>query len=282
MSRTVPAKDPLNGKVIILTGAASGFGRGAALAFARAGAVLVLAARRSDVLHEVTRSCIAEGAEATAVETDVSDPVDVAELARGAVSRYGRIDVWINNAGYGAVGRFDAIPLHDHAQVIETTLLGTLYGSYLAIRQFLKQGRGTLINVGSVAGKDASLHDASHAAAKHGVIGLSAALRLELAENERDRDIRVCTLLPGMRGTTFFPRAAHDSGPAMTTPPGDGAKAVVEALIALARNPQDEMIVKPPRKTSVAADRPSPALAERSKPRKGPRRRSVRTGRAEA
>ncbi len=60
MSRTVPASDSLNGKVIVITGAASDFGRGAALAFARAGAVLVLAARRSEVLDEVTRSCIAE------------------------------------------------------------------------------------------------------------------------------------------------------------------------------------------------------------------------------
>ena len=77
------------------------------------------------------------------METDVSDPVDVAQLAREAVSRYGRIDVWINNAGTGAVGRFDATPLHDHAQVIETTLLGTIYGSYLALRQFRKQRRAS-------------------------------------------------------------------------------------------------------------------------------------------
>ena len=258
MSRTVPATDSLNGKVIVITGATSELGRGAAMAFTRAGAVPVLASRRSEDLDEVTRSCIAEGAKALAVETDVSDPVDVAQLAREATTRYGRIDVWINNAGAAAVGRFDAIPLDDHAQVIERTLLGTLYGCYLALRQFRRQRQGTLINVASVIGKGTPLSNASYAAARHGVAGLSAALRLELAETGEDREIRVCTLLPGTRDTTFFPGTADQSGRAMTTPLA-GDTRVVAALIALARSPQDEMIVEPPERQSgpgIASPRP--------------------------
>ena len=262
MRRTEPDSDSLHGKVVVITGASSGFGRGAALAFARAGAVLVLAARRGEVLHEVTRSCIAEGAEATAVETDVSDPVDVAQLAREAASRYGRIDVWINNAGAGAVGRFDAIPLHDHAQVIETSLLGTLYGSYLALRQFRKQGRGTLINVGSVAGKVPSLYYASYTAAKHGVVGLGAALRLELEENEEDRDIRVCTLLPDAHDTPFFEHAANYSGHEIFPPPPvHDPQEVIDAMLELARNPRDEVAVGSAGKVAIATGRVSAGLA---------------------
>ncbi len=139
MSSRKDREDSLQGKVVVITGASSGFGRGAAVAFAKAGARLVLGARRGEVLDEVTRSCEDAGSEALAVPIDVSDPVDVADLAREATSRFGRIDVWINNAGAGAVGRFDAIPLEDHAQVVETTLLGTLYGSYVALRQFRRQ-----------------------------------------------------------------------------------------------------------------------------------------------
>ena len=257
-------EESLEGKIVVITGASSGFGRGAALAFAREGAILVLAARRGEILDEVTRSCIAEGAEALAVETDVADPVDVAQLAHEATSRFGRIDVWINNAGAGAVGRFDAIPLDDHAQVIETTLLGTVHGSYLAIRQFRKQRKGILINVASVTGKVASLYYASYTAAKRGVVGLSAALRLELAEDEEDQDIHVCTLMPDAHDTPFFEHAANYSGHLATPPPPvHDPENVVEAMLDLARNPQDELVVGSAGKTAVATDRLSPALAEK-------------------
>ena len=265
MSRTEETDDTLAGKVVVLTGASSGFGRGAALGFARAGAVLLLAARRGEVLDEVTRSCIAQGAEAVSVETDVSDPVDIAQLAHEAVSRYGRIDVWINNAGAGAVGKFDAIPLDDHTQVIETTLLGALYGSYVALRRFRKQRRGILINVASVTGKVASLYYASYTAAKHGVVGLSAALRLELEEHADEwGDIRVCTLMPDAHDTPFFQHAANYSGHEMIAPPPvHDPQEVIDAMLDLARNPRDEMIVGSAGKAAVAADRLSPALAQK-------------------
>ena len=105
-------------------------------------------------------------------------------LAQAAVSQFGRIDVWVNNAGGGALGRFEDVPLADHVHVIETDLLGTLYGSYFALRQFQGQGAvGTLINIASVIGKVPAPYFASYAAAKHGVVGLSGAIRQELEQN---------------------------------------------------------------------------------------------------
>jgi short-subunit dehydrogenase len=257
--------EALAGKVVVITGASSGFGRGAALAFAEAGATVVLAARREEALAEVARAVEEHGSEALAVETDVGDPVDVAQLIHAATNRYGRIDVWINNAGAGAVGRFDAIPLEDHTQVIETTLLGALYGSYLALRLFRRQRRGILINVASVAGKVASLHYASYSAAKHGVVGLSAALRLELEEDgEETRDIHVCTLLPDAHDTPFFQHAANYTGHLNVPPPPvhDPAE-VVDAMLSLAREPRDEVTVGSAAKMAVATNRVSPALAEK-------------------
>jgi short-subunit dehydrogenase len=262
--RVSEKEDVLLDKVVVLTGVSSGFGLGGAVAFARAGAKIVLAARRGEVLQEVVETCEAEGADTIAVEMNVSDELEISELAQTALSRFGRIDLWINNAGAGAIGRFDVIPLEDHVQVIETTLLGTLYGSWVALRQFHHQGEGILINVASIAGKVAAPFYASYAAAKHGVVGLSAALRLELEqEPEQNRGIRVCTLLPDAHDTPFFQHAANYSGHEVEPPPPvHDPKEVVEAMLQLAREPRDEMVVGSAGKIATAARRVSPALAE--------------------
>ncbi len=122
----------VNGKVVVITGASSGFGKGAAENFAQKGAFVVLAARRAELIEQLARQCGASGGQALAVPTDVGRSDEVKRLADKAVSHFGRIDVWVNNAGAGAVGRFEEIPLEDHERVIQTDLLGTLYGSYFA------------------------------------------------------------------------------------------------------------------------------------------------------
>ena len=128
------------------------------------------------------------------------------------LGEFGRIDVWVNNAGAGAIGRFEDVPLEDHVKVIQTDLLGTLYGSYFAMTQFRRQGQGTLIDVASVIGKVPSPYFASYAAAKHrGVVGLSASLRQELEQDKIDT-IRVCTVMPTTFDTPFFEHAAQYSG----------------------------------------------------------------------
>lgn len=137
-------------RVVVITGASSGFGRGAALKFAANGAKVVLAARRKRLLKQIAEEWRQIGAESLVVETDVSNSSEVEELAQRAVEKFGKIDVWINNAGVGAVARFDETPLEEHEQVIQTNLMGTIYGSYVALQQFREQGRGVLINVGSL------------------------------------------------------------------------------------------------------------------------------------
>src|SRR5262249_1121152 len=119
----------MQGKVVVITGASSGFGKGAALKFAEEGATTVLAARRGELLDGLARQWQTHGARALAVPTDVSRREDVERLAETAVKRCGRIDVWVNDAGVGALGPFDRVPLEVHEQVIGTDLLGTLYGS---------------------------------------------------------------------------------------------------------------------------------------------------------
>ena len=93
----------LRDAVVVITGASSGIGRATALEFARRGARLVVAARREEPLEEVARECRALGAESLAVALDVADPDAVDELARRADGRFGRIDVWVNNAAVSIV-----------------------------------------------------------------------------------------------------------------------------------------------------------------------------------
>ncbi len=237
------ADQNLNGTVVVITGASSGIGKGTALKFAQAGASVVLAARRDVLLDELARECEAAGGHALAVHTDVSVETEVEYLAQSAVAQFGRIDVWVNNAGSGALGRFEEIPLADHVHVIETDLLGTLYGSYFAMQQFGTQNTGTLINVASVIGKVPAPYFASYAAAKHGVVGLSGALRQEL-DAAKIKDIHVCTVMPTSMDTPFFEHAANYTGhKAVPIPPVYDPQEVVEAIFALVAKPQNEVSV---------------------------------------
>jgi short-subunit dehydrogenase len=178
-----------------------------------------------------------------AVPTDVSEADDVERLARMAVAEFGRIDVWVNNAGVAALGRFEEVPLRDHTQVIKTDLLGTIYGSAVALRQFRAQGGGTLINIASVLGEIPAPYYASYVAAKHGVVGLGAALRQEIAKND-EQGIHVCTVLPMAMETPFFENAANYTGHEATPiPPVYDPQDAVKTILRLTEKPEAEVVV---------------------------------------
>jgi len=255
-------REQLRDKVIVITGASSGFGKGAAREFAKAGARVVLAARREELIEELAGECKALGGEALPVPTDVRKPEEVGLLAQDAVREFGRIDVWINNAGVGAVGRFEEVPLADHIAVIETSLMGTVYGSYCAMRTFRGQGNGTLINIASVIGKVPSPYFASYAAAKHGVVGLSAALRQELAQDKIET-IKVSTVLPTSMDTPFFQHAANYTGhETQPIPPVYDAQDTVDIIVRMAIDPEDEVSVGTAGKISTFMHHLMPGIVE--------------------
>jgi short-subunit dehydrogenase len=249
-------------KTVVITGASSGFGRGAALELARRGAVVVLGARREDLLADVAEECRALGGRAYAVATDVRLRDDMEKLGRAALSETGRIDVWINNAGVGALGAFEEVPIDIHEDVIATNLLGTLYGSYYAWRVFLEQGAGTLINVSAAIGVCAVPYYASYAASKQAIVGLCQALRQELAQR-RIEGVHVCLVLPATHDTPFFDHVANYTRHEVHAPgPLHDPQAVVDTLVKLARHPKDETIVGADGVVKVFLKRLAPRTAE--------------------
>lgn len=231
----------VSGRVVVVTGASSGIGRATARALAEGGACLVLSARREAPLAEAVRECRNLGAEAVAVPADVASAEQVAALAARAVERFGRIDVWFNNAGVGVFGRFEDIPLDAWRRVVETNLYGCVHGARAALAQFRRQGGGVLINAASVTGRTGQPDSTAYVVSKFAVRGLSEALRQETLD---EPGIRVCTLLPSAVDTPFVQHAANYTGRRVRAmgpayPPELAARAVLD----LVRNPRPEVIV---------------------------------------
>jgi short-subunit dehydrogenase len=236
-------KREVNGRVVVITGASSGIGRATALRFAKAGDTVVVAARRKKLLNDVVDECESLGANALAVETDVSDESSVERLAKMAIKKFGRIDVWINDAGVGAMGKFEEVPVEEHRRLIEINLHGTIYGSHAAMRQFRNQDRGTLINLSSVVGKITQPFLSSYSASKHAVRALSACIRQELWLDGKD-SIHVCTVFPQSIDTPFFQNEANYSGyKVKPEPPIVSPEKTAETIFQLAEEPQDEVHV---------------------------------------
>lgn len=108
-------------------------GRGAAVKLAQKGPIVIIAARRKDMLDEVVAEITMAGGAALAVQMDISNATDVSRLAQATLSQFGRIDVWVNNVGIGAIGFFWDIPIKDHARVVDGNLKGLIYGAHVAL-----------------------------------------------------------------------------------------------------------------------------------------------------
>jgi len=253
----------LSGKTVVIAGASSGIGRGAAERLASLGANVVVAARRGDVLDELAAEIAAAGGSALAVATDVSDSGAVARLADAAVARFGRIDVWINNVGIGALGLFWEVPVEDHRRVVDVNLTGLMYGAHAALRQFLEQGAGVLLNIGSVESEVPLAYQSSYAATKAAVLSLSRSLNEELRLVGRHDTIKVGTVMPWAIDTPWWSHAANYTGQAPRMALMDDPSVVVDAIVAACTDPKEEQPVGPKARAADVSHHLFPDLTER-------------------
>src|SRR5215213_10560318 len=229
--------DSLGGATVVITGASSGIGLATARAFAARGANVVLAARRRDLLDRAVQGCEELGARALAVTTDVTEPSQVRELADAAMSAFGAIDVWVNNAGTSMWGPFEEIPLESQSRLVELNLLGAINGCHAALPHFLvRGGRGVIINVSSVFGRVPMPFAAAYSASKAGLAGFTEALRAELAPRS---EIEVCGVYPAYVDTPTYLNSANYTGRALRpVPPVVPPERVAERIVGLALRPR--------------------------------------------
>ncbi|SFS09959.1 SDR family NAD(P)-dependent oxidoreductase [Sphingomonas jatrophae] len=250
------------GRTYVLVGASSGFGQGTAIRLGELKANVVLAARRTDLLEEVAGKVRAAGGQALVVTTDAARPEQMEALAQAATSRFGRIDVWMNIAGVGAVGRFWDVPVADYSRIVDVNLKGVIYGSHVALRRFMAQGHGTLVNMGSVEAEVPLAYHATYAATKAGVLSLGRSLNEELRHAGRARTIKVATVMPWAVDTPFFQNTANYSGHADRMILMDGPEKVVQALVWVSLHPREELPVGWKAQMASTAHRFAPDLTE--------------------
>jgi NADP-dependent 3-hydroxy acid dehydrogenase YdfG len=242
---------PLANQWVLITGASSGFGAAAAIAFAREGAKLLLGARRVDRLKAVAKAARAAGAPAAKFQPlDVASTASVNAFVEWARSVTPRVDILINNAG-GAQG-LDPVAAGKDADwetMLQTNVLGLLRVTRTVLPLMLPQQRGTIINIGSIAGHVAYEGGAVYCAAKAGELQITRALRLELCGT----GLRVATIDPGLAETEFsLVRFKGDAARAAKVYEGLQpltAGDIAETMVWVASRPAhvciDEMLIKP-------------------------------------
>jgi short-subunit dehydrogenase len=197
-----------SGQTVLITGASEGIGRALALALARQGAQLALAARNPERLTQVAQECHALGAQALALPADIAQRGDCEQLVAHTLEHYGRLDVLVNNAGITMWSRFDAITdLSVFGRLLTVNYLGAVYTTAAALPH-LKKTRGLLVAVASIAALTGVPERTGYAASKHALLGFFESLRIEL----RGSGVDVTIVAPDFVVTEIHRRASGPDG----------------------------------------------------------------------
>jgi len=248
-------------RVVVITGASSGIGRETARLFAAQGAAVVLAARGEQALHTTAEQVTRAGGTALVVPTDVAVWPQVQHLAHAALERFGRIDLWVNNAAVSGYGELNTLPVEAIDRILDVDLRGQVYGVKAVLPILREQGHGTIIGVSSGLGVRAVPLMVPYCIAKAGVNALYEGLRLE--ERHAKSGVRVTTILPASIDTPFYDSAASWMGvrPA-PIPPVYQPRAVAEAIVFAADHPRRDIYIGAAAQLALL-QRLSPALTDR-------------------
>jgi NADP-dependent 3-hydroxy acid dehydrogenase YdfG len=195
----------LQGKVALLTGASSGIGEASALALAKEGAAVAVAARRQDRLDALVAAVQAAGGRALALPGDVADELAAKHFVTATVAHFGRLDILVNSAGVIESNRVEGADAAKWRRVMDVNLFGSLYTCSAAIGQMRAQGGGDIINISSTAGRRANPVFNPYATSKHALNAMTEGMRQELGS----RGIRVCIIEPGATTTEIVSGISH-------------------------------------------------------------------------
>jgi NADP-dependent 3-hydroxy acid dehydrogenase YdfG len=241
----------LVGRVAVVTGASSGIGAATALALAREGASVCVAARRTDRLAEVEAEITAKGGRALAVPTDVTDQDEVEAMVAAVTEAFGPPDIMVNNAGVMLLSPVEQVRVEDWDRMVDVNIKGVLHGIAAVLPGMLERGAGHIVNVGSVAGRRPFPAGSVYSATKFAVRALTAGLQLELSAHH---GIRVTDVQPGVVATELTEhipdRAVKDAFDERTADwrpleAEDVAEAVIYAVTAPARVNVNEILLRP-------------------------------------
>lgn len=195
------ARSNLAGKVAIVTGSTKGIGLAIAERFHSAGAAVVVSARTRRDVEAVAKRL---GAPSIGIACDVGDPEACQRLVGETVKRLGRLDVLVNNAGFGIFKSITELTVEEWRRQIDVNLGGVFYCSKAAMPHLVATGDGFIINIGSLAGRNFFAGGTGYNAAKAGVVGMTEAMMLDV----RQEDVRVSVVMPGTVNTHFSGKPA--------------------------------------------------------------------------
>ena len=218
----------LEGKVAIVTGAASGIGRASAIAFAREGAKVLVAARNEQAGNETVAAIVAEGHEAIFSRVDTARLADLERMTEEAVAHWGRIDILFNNAGVVVVKSLDETTEADWDNIMAVNVKAAFFGAKYAVPHMRRVGGGVILNNGSITSLTGQLGTPVYAASKGAIAMLSKTLALDLGRDH----IRVNCLCPGITDT-----------PMLRVHLGHGAEGEARIRTRLSRVPLGEILM---------------------------------------
>lgn len=256
-----PSLRPIHDQVVVITGASSGIGRATALQFAARGASVVAIARNEDALDTLVAEIERRGGVAHKIVADVSQWPQVEAAAADVVSRFGRIDTWVNNAGVALYATVEAADVAEMQRVIDVNLMGQIHGVKAALPYLKGERRGAILNVASALATRSVPLQAAYCAAKHGVKGFTESLRLEL--DRAHSGISVTLIVPSSIDTPLFEHARTKLGvEPRPIPPVYEPDVVAEAIVYAAEHRLRKVTVGGGGKALELMQRVSPKLVD--------------------
>ena len=231
--------DSMRGKIVVVTGASTGIGQAVAEAFAREGATVVLAARSEGRLVRIAADIEHAGGRAVPMAVDVTDRTAVFEKMKEVAESLGSIDVLVNNAGIGLLSPVDGMDPEELKRIFEVNFFGLIWCTQAALPYMIRQKRGRIVNISSVAGKRALPHISAYCASKFAVQAFSDSLRMETAEH----GITVTVLCPPRVDTTFHDTPLMRQKGQRMSAPSISAEFVAAEIVRATRKGSREVVV---------------------------------------